>query len=903
MKARCDQCVLGCGGRPHQKRGPVVSSQSSSSQWAIVGDYPAKGDLGEKRFPFAGSEGLLLNAALDELGYARSAFSSHYALACRPPQGDYRKAILQWRRENKRRREEGEPLLPHPIECCMPRLLDELGGCTKVITMGGVALKALTGLDGVMNHQGALTVIDGRKVLPTFAPRFVMRAPRWRPSFQRALDRAVRWFRGEPIWTDPEIVINPSPSEIYSFMQELERQQFACYDTETDGIEPLLCNLRTIQFGNAKKVMVVAFRSVEDSQRKFYAQNMQAELWGILRWGFFHSGIRWIGHNAGKYDRMVMEEAFYRLERETTINDVTSLLEPRATPKLAFDSMLMHRVVDPELPHSLGFVGGFFTDVHNWKADHTAVMARTDAELWRYGALDVAVNARMVPPLADQVRIKQQTTVMDWDAKMTDVCVGMHRIGIRVDQEAVQRHHTSLLDIEDTFEDLAMQRLAAMGNLAKVGYHTKGPKKGQPLFNPRSGEQVGDLLFDKWNLSPPEDLKEKEIYTETGARATSDAVLRAYLADNRLTDSQREVIDAIRRCKRARKARSTFVDPLILPKHSVWGPPDDRPGMNCIWPPPKRNLANGRHEDPRLTIWPDGRLRVSWNAHVTTVGRLSCGGRPSRYNLQTVPAALRDMFIPAPGNVFVGADLDQVHLRIIASRWHVKSLLEDFRLNRDPHATFAETVFGERFTKAPGFPEPGGKFKGMAKALRNLGKTLRYTGAYGASVGTIYRTMTRAEDDKGRLLNRNLKQRDVQAMYQEWMSKEPEWEMGWASEMQAYEANQYLESPILRRRCDFADGEAAIDLKTKVNNYCTLAGEADVMVPMTVELAERLPWGYAGPNTGMVGQFHDAFLIECPEHDAERVHGILEEVMNRKIPGWSVPITAEAEIGMTWSEV
>jgi len=908
MKARCDLCALGCKGRPHQSRGPVVARQSSPSQWAIVGDYPAKGDLakGVRRFPFAGNEGLLLNSTLDVLGYARVGFSTHYALACRPPEGDYKKAIIRWRKRNRELIAEGKDALPHPIECCKPRLEAELNGRTQIITLGGVALEALTGLRGVMNHQGCLTEINGLQVVPTFSPSFIRRAPRWTPIFHRAIQRAVRWFSGETLWEDPEIIVNPPLTEIMQFMRELERQRFACYDTETDGLEALLCNLRTIQFGNTKKVMIVALRSVEDSSREYYAQNMQDELWAVLRWGFLESNIKWIGHNAGKYDRQVMEEAFYRNGRETTLADVSRLLEPRQTPRLAIDSLLMHRVADPELPHSLGFVGGYYSDVHNWKADHTAVLARTDAELWRYGGIDVAVNARIVEPLAQRVREKQQQTVMEWDSKMVNVCVGMHRIGIRVDQKVAHAHRKRLFEIEDMYEDLVMQRLVALGRLAKVGYHSKGSKKGQPLFNPRSGDQVADLLFDKWGLLPPEDLKEKEIYTETGARSTSDAVLRAHLADNRLSESQREVIDAIRRCKRARKARSTFVEPLLVGDGHLWGPPHDTPSFNVRWPPPKKQIWNGecfRHEDPRLGVWPDGRLRVGWNAHVTTVGRLSCGGMPSRYNLQTVPASLRDMFIPSPGNVFVGADLDQVHLRIIASRWHVKSLLDDFRLGRDPHATFAETVFGDRFTKAPGYPEPGGKFKGMAKALRNLGKTLRYTGAYGASVGTIYKTMTRAEDEKGHLLNRNLKQRDVQAMYSQWMDAEPEWAMGWSSEMQAYQANNYLESPILRRRCDFADGDAATDLKTKVNNYCTLAGEADVMVPMTVELAERLPWGYAGANTGLVGQFHDAFLIECPASDAERVRVLMEEVMNVKIPGWTVPITAEAEIGKTWSEV
>jgi DNA polymerase-1 len=381
-------------------------------------------------------------------------------------------------------------------------------------------------------------------------------------------------------------------------------------------------------------------------------------------------------------------------------------------------------------------------------------------------------------------------------------------------------------------------------------------------------------------------------------------VLRAYLADRTLTDAQREVIDAIRRCKRVRKAYGTFVKPLIVATGTDWGPFDETIDMSQ-WPPQKHAMANGRHEDPRLCVWPDGRLRVGWNAHVTTVGRLSCGGSPSRYNLQTVPASLRDMFVASPGHVFVGADLDQVHLRIIASRWHVPSLLADFAEGRDPHATFAATVFGDKFTSAKGQPceANGWRFGGLAKALRNLGKTLRYTGAYGAGVPTIYRTMTRAEDENGHLLNRDLKLREVRIMHQEWMESEPEWALGWNAEMSSYDANGYLASPIMGRRCDFEDGDAKGDLKTKVSNYATLSGEADVMVPMTYELSQRVPWGYAGADTGLVGQFHDAMLVECPVDDAERVKTILEGAMNTTVPGWVVPITAGAEIGHRWSDV
>jgi hypothetical protein len=109
---------------------------------------------------------------------------------------------------------------------------------------------------------------------------------------------------------------------------------------------------------------------------------------------------------------------------------------------------------------------------------------------------------------------------------------------------------------------------------------------------------------------------------------------------------------------------------------------------------------------------------------------------------QNFPKGMRGMIIAAPGNILVGADMDQLELRIAAARWQVALYLRAFVGGKDPHSMTAFAVFGDAFLAATGltadqFERPGklvspsyidGKFEGTGedKKMRDLSKAVQY---------------------------------------------------------------------------------------------------------------------------------------------------------------------------------
>ena len=122
------------------------------------------------------------------------------------------------------------------------------------------------------------------------------------------------------------------------------------------------------------------------------------------------------GHNAGYFDRHVVEQHL------------------GVTPTPLLDTLLLHKLAASEHRHTLGFIGSVYTDVPAWKADHAGVTAKTDDERHSYCATDVAVTAKIAPILRDAARKSRQLHLYKHDAKLQDMCAGMKRLGMRVDE-------------------------------------------------------------------------------------------------------------------------------------------------------------------------------------------------------------------------------------------------------------------------------------------------------------------------------------------------------------------------------------------------------------------------------------------------------------------------------------
>lgn len=91
----------------------------------------------------------------------------------------------------------------------------------------------------------------------------------------------------------------------------------------------------------------------------------------------------------------------------------------------------------------------------------------------------------------------------------------------------------------------------------------------------------------------------------------------------------------------------------------------------------------------------DGRIHGTFNQTITATGRLSS----TEPNLQNIPVrmelgrAIRRVFVPEEGCVFVDADYSQIELRVLAHMSGDERLIEAYRRAEDIHAITASEVF------------------------------------------------------------------------------------------------------------------------------------------------------------------------------------------------------------------
>ena len=904
--ARCDECPLGPDGALQKDEWrPVTGEFHPGAKILALGEAPRAEDVRSGR-PIMGSAASEWSRFLATAGLNRSHVDLENVIACKPPGkegGAWNRMEKSLDRLNKRRAVQGKDPLPHPADCCRPRLLNVLNKYDKFIALGKTATRVLSGQSGSIHGvRGGPMYIDDdwlwsleptpKKMLATLAPSYVTRAPNWRPVIEADISKAMRWFNNTLRWTEPESIMNPTPEELEAFLAQ--PAPFWVYDVETDGIEPLECALRTVAIaipdldadGKAARsnphqvcrAIGVGLLST-DGVTRIYPQEQERRIVDILRRAFTDGRV-WVGHNAGYYDRMVVE---------------TQL---GVTPTPVVDTLFHARFRSPDLPKGLKTIGSVLTDVERWETTEKGTKISTgsqdDTELLKYNIIDTVVNARITAPLIDAAKemgafepinpglkpsgwpIDRPWNLNEVDHATQEMCVGMHKSGVWIDQEL-----RSSLECE--YEISVKKRRKTLQK------YVSGD------FNPGSVDQIRKLLYDDWNLGIPSSMSANEFYTETGAPGTGDAVIRGHLASGQLSSSQESFLKELRLYRREKnKILGTVLVPL-----------------------------RRRSQDPvKGLVHEDGRVRSTWNAHVTSVGRLSSSGP----NLQNIgnrkgQGRLKSIFTAPPGRILVGADLDQAHLRITACYWQIPRLLECFATGKDPHNLLAYDVFGNDFKNASGWGPDGFSLNrkpagGEAKAMRDVMKTFRYASIYWADPMTVWQVLTSTETDDGRMPYLKFEPREVRHFHNKWLKAEPEWLDAWSQMLGKYNQQAYMEEPIFGRRSGpLSDGK-----KNEVVNFPILAAESSIMRLAEQTVISEFPFDFAGKGTGMIHQCHDSIAVEIPLPDhlppdwkpvsgeplpveLERAKRIVEESMTVTIPGWDVKMTAEAEVGRSLKDI
>jgi DNA polymerase-1 len=615
---------------------------------------------------------------------------------------------------------------------------------------------------------------------------------------------------------------------------------------EVSHYDPLYDRIGLVGIGTAdgRSTMIIPFRSIEGSPSK-YTQDEKSLIVSILKSYFTSPRFLKVGHNFRYYDRMVIESRF------------------GVTPSPVVDTIALHKLADPEMPHSLGFVGSIHTDVSSWKAGHLATDANTDHEWSAYNSIDLAVTALAYPGLERVVADRGQSHLIPIVHRLQDLCVGLHRAGMLVDEG--KRHEWDSKLIREAKDQLSeCRRLACRSDL-----------------NPGSTAQLRNLLFDDLGIAP-------HHYSEkTGEASTDDDALRAFLSETwGLPGPQKKLVQAVRSFRKVIKLRGTYVTKLR--------PISDRSVAEPIlaWDEEEteeeREKRRARHAvSPGLTL-PDGRVHPDYNAQGTLGWRLSS----SNPNAQNFPPKLRDMIIAGPGNVLVGCDEAQLELRMIAGLAHAAVYCEAFSKGEDPHRALCLDFFGEKFTSAG---------KDQQKALRVFVKQFTYASGYMAFPETVHAVLAASEGEDGSLLYPDITLRQTNAFHDKWIRRNPEIERWWEQILEEWRKKKCLVEPVLDLRVDFLDGEDP----SKMINFKPQSGGAAIVHLATFDALQEIGFERWGPGTGIVTQTHDSLVVECPESEGEWVKKVLEDAMKMdgKRFGLDVPFLGEAQIGRSWKEV
>lgn len=912
--ALCGICPMGPNGPYKAEGGPVRPFMPAGAQVVAVGQEAGHDEVLLDE-PLVGPSGQEFDRGLEEIGWRREQIAKNNVLACQPPM-QLKFLLGRLDLENRKHRKAGQPTIPTPMECCAPRLYTETRRFSYVIPLGATATALLVpsmrgsfdSQRGKMIELGLLppgveppsrAYVPGRKLLPTNNPARILRERGLRKVFRNDLARAKRFFEGGLQWAEPWILAVPSVAQVQAFLDGpgftwRGRRAFT-FDTETSFDDGWMATMHCVQVGTTEGAIVIPLRSRHDKNRRFYSPADEAAIRAALTRWMHDDSILKIGHNILAFDRGVLEQD----------RNLGAWPAGSTKSKALLDTILVKRCAQPDTDHNLGYCGSYYTDVYDWKGSHAGTEAKSDEELWKYGGLDAVITARIVEPMFAEAAARDQIDILRVDHRVSDICYDMTRTGMLVDQAqraAIEAEYTNevrlwsyrartVLEAAGIDPDKVRAKItkkkkqALIEEMGLARSEEKDDDWRMPgveflgedflLHNPASHQQLRAILFEEWALEPPSDLKPEELLTSSGEISTSDSVLRALLQRSHLTETQRKYIRAVRTLRKKLKILGTYLLPL-------------RPGGDMLKA--------------------DGRTHPRWLNFIPITGRVASRGP----NAQNVPGWLRSMFVPAAGHVFVGADKDQLELRIAACLWGLQLYLDAFATIEDPHQVTMALVMGQgdiekgkrAMMQLPGAPPEWGS-KAFKKGLefekiRKLDKNVQFGGQYGAGDHVLHRLITSIEDKKGNFLFGHMRIEDAGVLRAAWLKGVPELQAGWQATKTEALRQGFLREPIGGRRRDFVDG--GTNLSEVVNFKVQAAAAACVNLEM-IDLSEAFPRDFGGPSTGIINQCHDQIVLEVPESRADEVRRTMDEIMGEHwFPGFALPMTAKAGIGRNWEE-
>lgn len=392
-------------------------------------------------------------------------------------------------------------------------------------------------------------------------------------------------------------------------------------DVETSSLDFFNCKLYSIALsGEDGMNTAVAFTLYDKHTMSWQAERVLVEKCRQL---LADPEVPTLYHNA-PYDYAVLHRKGFQ---------INGLIE---------DTMGYHHLIQPDIPHDLGWVGHSYLDVEPWKLNHKGEKLATtddDTELLVYNAKDALNTMKLRSPLIAEILDRGMNhTLMSYQMAFARLASHMEVIGVPVNMTKRRKMGEELLkELEDI-----------LGWMRKF--------LDWPDFNPMSKKHAIEALYGKKGVG----LTPTNFTPVTGQASTK----------------YEDIIDHM---------EHPFVKRFITYV-------ENRHTYSTQYKDPLPGEKGGSY---RRAMQDDGRLHPKWNYVGTKGSRFS-----SSPNLQNQRVKDRE-FIEAPwGRVIVGIDKDQLELRLIACAAGVRELVDEMaKPDGDPHTLAAINVYGEGFLK------------------------------------------------------------------------------------------------------------------------------------------------------------------------------------------------------------
>lgn len=273
-----------------------------------------------------------------------------------------------------------------------------------------------------------------------------------------------------------------------------------------------------------------------------------------------------------------------------------------------------------------------------------------------------------------------------------------------------------------------------------------------------------------------------------------------------------------------------------------------------------------------------GRIHTTYNQDIVSTGRLSS----TNPNLQNIPIRtalgrkIRDAFIPAEGNVFVGADYSQFELRLAAVLAGDTELINDFNSDVDIHAKTASEVYNIPIDD-------------VTKAQRRNAKVINFGVLYGMSPHGLSAATGMTFIEAKKFIDQYF---DLRKPIRKYLN----------NILDMARSEGYVETYFGRRRPtpDVLSSNFMVRMAAEraAANMPIQGTEADLMKLAMIEVEKKLQ----GVGEQIL-QVHDSILVECPAENAQKVVDILKESLENVVSELKVKLHVDINIGKSWGEL